>query len=149
MGMRQRAVRYGDLKLVGSGSDQPELYDLAKDIGEARNLARKRTEEVKKLQALWQAWGKEMTAPQWGRAEGQAASARPKVFEQVEMHGDGRVTLDEARVLYGIRKKQILAAGQPTACRLQIRQRTRILRHPWRRRRRPQRRTSRSSSRRA
>jgi arylsulfatase A-like enzyme len=75
MGMRQRAVRHGDLKLVWSGSEQPELYDLAKDIGEQRNLAAERPEDLKRLQAIWEAWDKEMMPPQWGGP--QAAPARP------------------------------------------------------------------------
>ena len=112
MGMRQRAIRHGDLKLVWSGRDQPELYDLAQDIGEARDLAGERPEEVKKLQALWQAWDKEMMAPQWGRAESQAAPVRPQKagaganapanerqlrrrFETMDRNKDGVLTSNE------------------------------------------------------
>jgi arylsulfatase A-like enzyme len=78
MGMRQRAVRAGDLKLVWSGSDQPELHDLAKDPGEQKNLAAERPEDVKRLQALWQAWDKEMMAPQWQWSDGQTTPARQR-----------------------------------------------------------------------
>ncbi len=59
------AVRHGDLKLVGSagGSREPELYDLATDIGESRDLARAQPAKVKELQALWNKWSAEQAAP--------------------------------------------------------------------------------------
>jgi arylsulfatase A-like enzyme len=61
----QWAVRHGDLKLVVArgGSGQPELYDLASDIGEQKNLAATRPEDVKELQALYDAWDAEQAEP--------------------------------------------------------------------------------------
>lgn len=61
----QWAVRHGDLKLVVSrgGSGQPELYDLASDIGETQDLAKSRPDQVEKLQALWDAWSAEQAPP--------------------------------------------------------------------------------------
>ncbi len=57
----QWAVRHGDHKLVVSrgGSGQPELYDLARDIGESKDLAPTMPEKVKELQALYERWNAE------------------------------------------------------------------------------------------
>jgi arylsulfatase A-like enzyme len=57
----QWAIRHGDLKLVVSkgGSGQPELYDLATDIGESKDLASAQPAKVKELQALWDKWNAE------------------------------------------------------------------------------------------
>jgi len=57
----QWAVRHGDDKLVVArgGSGQPELYNLAADIGEQHNLATAQPEKVRELQALWDRWNAE------------------------------------------------------------------------------------------
>lgn len=61
----QWAVRHGDWKLVVArgGSGQPELYDLASDIAESKNLAAENPAKVKELQALWDQWSREQAAP--------------------------------------------------------------------------------------
>lgn len=61
----QWAVRHGDLKLVVSrgGSGAPELYDLAVDVGESKDLASDRPEDVKALEALWRKWSAEQAEP--------------------------------------------------------------------------------------
>lgn len=61
----QWAIRDGDLKLVVSrgGSGKPELYDLSKDLGEKNDLATIRPEDVRKLQAMWDAWSAEQATP--------------------------------------------------------------------------------------
>jgi hypothetical protein len=58
-------VRHGDLKLVVSrgGSGAPELYDLAADIGESKDLAASQPERVNQLQSLWDAWNAEQAPP--------------------------------------------------------------------------------------
>lgn len=61
----QWAVRHGDMKLVHSlgGTDKPELYDLSKDPGESKDLAMEMPDQVKELQALYDAWdAQQMTA---------------------------------------------------------------------------------------
>jgi arylsulfatase len=50
-----RAVRVGDRKLVAAGKDGPwELYDLAADRTETRDLAAERPGEVRELARRWQ-----------------------------------------------------------------------------------------------
>ncbi len=50
-----RAIRVGDWKLVAAGQDGPwELYDLATDRTETRNLARQHPEKVRELAQHWQ-----------------------------------------------------------------------------------------------
>ncbi len=58
---QQWAVRHGDWKLVvaRTGSGQPELYNLAEDIGEQSNRAASNPEKVRELQALWDRWNAE------------------------------------------------------------------------------------------
>lgn len=48
-----RAIRAGNWKLVTLKGGEWELYDLARDRGEANNLAAKRPEKVRELEALW------------------------------------------------------------------------------------------------
>jgi arylsulfatase A-like enzyme len=61
----QWAIRHGDMKLVVSkgGSGQPELYNLATDIGESKDLAATQPEKVKELQAMWDQWSAEQAPP--------------------------------------------------------------------------------------
>ena len=61
----QWGIRHGDMKLVVSrgGSDKPELYDLAADIGESKDLAAAQPAKVKELQALWDKWSAEQAPP--------------------------------------------------------------------------------------
>jgi arylsulfatase A-like enzyme len=71
----QWAIRDGDMKLVVSkgGSGRPELYDLATDIGESKDLAAGQPEKVKELQAMWDKWSAEQappSAPDSGPAKG-------------------------------------------------------------------------------
>lgn len=56
------AVRKGDWKLKGNAT-QLELYNLAKDPSEAKDLAQVHPEKVKSLKALYVAWRSEMPLP--------------------------------------------------------------------------------------
>ena len=62
------AVRDGDLKLVigYQTNGVPELSELASDPSETTNLAASRTDEVKRLQKLFDDWGRDFPAPLWG-----------------------------------------------------------------------------------
>lgn len=58
----QWAVRHGDWKLVGgTGGDKVngELYNLADDNAESKNLAVDNTDKVKELRGLWDKWNGE------------------------------------------------------------------------------------------
>jgi arylsulfatase A-like enzyme len=57
----QWAIRDGDMKLVVSkgGRGKPELYNLAADIGESKDLAAAEPAKVKELQAMWDKWSAE------------------------------------------------------------------------------------------
>ncbi len=61
----QWAIRHGDMKLVVSrgGSGKPELYDLAKDAAESKDLAAAQPDKVAELQKLWDKWSSEQAAP--------------------------------------------------------------------------------------
>ena len=61
----QWAVRQGDMKLVVSkgGSGNPELYNLANDVSESKDLAAAQPEKAKELQALWSKWSAEQAEP--------------------------------------------------------------------------------------
>ena len=57
------AVRRGSMKLVRLGQTTPELYDLAADVGETKNLATEKPEVVKELTAAIAEWEKGTIAP--------------------------------------------------------------------------------------
>jgi len=61
----QWAVREGDLKLVHTNQGGTELFDLSKDVGEAKNLATEQPETVKRLQASYDAWNAQNEKPRW------------------------------------------------------------------------------------
>jgi arylsulfatase A-like enzyme len=76
---QQMAIRDGDYKLVrydtnadtltGAGGQPvsaPQLYNLAADVGEAKDLAATMPEKVKELQAKWDSWNKGNQQPLWG-----------------------------------------------------------------------------------
>ena len=68
----QWAIRDGDMKLVVSkgGSGKPELYNLADDIGESKDLAAAQSDKVKELQAMWNKWSAEQAPASAPNSEG-------------------------------------------------------------------------------
>ena len=62
----QMAIRKGDWKLVQYDNTGRKLYNLAKDIGESDDVAKKEPEKFKELEAQWQKWNKELVPPLWG-----------------------------------------------------------------------------------
>ena len=61
---RGSAVRDGQWKLVRQGASW-DLYDMAIDRTETRNLAAQRPELVRQMDAAWQAWWKDCTGKAW------------------------------------------------------------------------------------
>jgi len=57
------AVREGNWKWMRTYSNSPELYNLAEDIGESRNLAQEKPEIAARLAAAAEAWNRELVAP--------------------------------------------------------------------------------------
>jgi arylsulfatase A-like enzyme len=67
---QQWAIRGGDWKLMSMGGGQPELYDLAHDIGEKTNQAAAKPEKAKELQAAYDDWNRQLIAPLWRSERG-------------------------------------------------------------------------------
>ena len=122
----QWAVRMGDWKLVRPRGEEPQLYDLNSDVGEARDLAAKQPAKLRELQAAYDAWDQQMMAPQWIRQDARTARRRgtpagrfqqldrnrdgkltadelprAELFKRLDRNGDGAVTLDEAKAATG------------------------------------------------
>ena len=63
---QQMAIRHGNYKLVKAvGNDKPELYDLAADIGESKDLSASKSEVYKDLTARYDAWNRTLAEPRW------------------------------------------------------------------------------------
>ena len=81
----QMAIRKGDYKLVrydlaaddAKGTSELKLYNLAKDIGETKDLAAALPDKVKELQADWTEWNKSNIKPLWGGGKGDNDGGEP------------------------------------------------------------------------
>lgn len=63
------AIRSGDWKLIRTAhSEEFQLYNLAADIGEQKDVAAENAKVVAELQEKVLAWDKELIAPKWGPA---------------------------------------------------------------------------------
>ena len=87
----QMAIRVGQYKLVrydlnadtlaggrSAGVTAPKLYNLANDIGEAKDLAATMPDKVAELQSRWDAWNSELAKPLWGGGSEGGKSGLPK-----------------------------------------------------------------------
>ena len=85
----QWGVRSGDWKLVVSkgGSGNPELYNLANDVGESKDLAAKESAKVSELQKLYDAWSAAQAKPTARDAENPKRGQQKK--KAAIEHGDG------------------------------------------------------------
>lgn len=60
------AVRMGRWKLLRQGKgEEPLLFDLAADIGEQHDLAKKEPGQTARLRARYEAWAKQLVPPRW------------------------------------------------------------------------------------
>jgi arylsulfatase A-like enzyme len=57
------AVREGDFKLVKMDDIEPQLFNLASDVGEQDDLSKQHPAVVARLAAAYQAWNKDNIAP--------------------------------------------------------------------------------------
>lgn len=100
------AVRHKDWKLVlERDNSEPQLFNLAQDIGETRNLADKEPEKVKELQNLFDKWSSQMEPARWIRRDSQTEAngetrrtreTTPKSrFEAFDQNKDGNISKDE------------------------------------------------------
>lgn len=75
----QRAIRHGNYKLVKAvGNDKPELYDLAADIGESKDLSVAKPEILKDLTARYDAWNKTLVEPKWTSSKADKVGKKAK-----------------------------------------------------------------------
>ena len=71
------AIRHGNYKLVKAvGNDKPELYDLAADIGESKDLSGSKPELYKDLTTRYDAWNKTLVEPRWGPPNAEQKAAK-------------------------------------------------------------------------
>lgn len=97
---RRRAVRSGQWKLVDNATGDFELYDLAEDIGEQRDLARDKADAFTGLVTAYEDWDRQNVDALWvresfgreGRGRGGNLQQR---FQQLDRDGDGRLTVQE------------------------------------------------------
>ncbi len=90
---QQMAIRSGDWKLVKSvgsigveapeshqraNTENAELYNLAKDIGEKQNLAAQEPAKVKELSAAWNQWSVQLAEPSWYANRGGGKTKKAK-----------------------------------------------------------------------
>jgi arylsulfatase A-like enzyme len=106
----KQAIRAGDWKLIKEQRQgRWELYNLADDIGESKDLAEKMPEKVKELERAWQAWNAQLQAPKWirqdARTQGRGTTTEPGQrgrapgvegrFRQLDRDGNGKLTREE------------------------------------------------------
>jgi arylsulfatase A-like enzyme len=72
-----RAVRQGDWKLVAEYGRPWELYDLARDRTETRDLAAQDPARVGAMTALWQSWADRVGVVPWKDLPGSSYRPRP------------------------------------------------------------------------
>ena len=75
-GGQSYAVRAGSWKLVRNGKQPDELYDLSKDIAEAKNLAAAQPEVVARLSSELAGWNQQLVAPLFQSPPGGKADAK-------------------------------------------------------------------------
>ena len=62
---RKNALRAGDWKIIRDANGAWELFDLAHDISETKNLAAQNPARVTDLAARWERWNVQQAEPRW------------------------------------------------------------------------------------
>lgn len=73
----QHAIRQGDYKLRQQNDQPPQLFNVAADVAETKDLAADKPELVKKLQSDYASWNSQLAEPLWkpARVNGKRAGA--------------------------------------------------------------------------
>ena len=99
----QWAIRHGDYKLVQPPPNEAvQLFNLASDTNESRDLAAEKPEIVKELTAKYAEWNAQLESPRWQRRAAPAARA----------NANGRLTGGKGKGR-GKAKARQAAQGQP------------------------------------
>ena len=77
-----RAVREGNWKLVRGAGKADEVYDLAKDVGETKDVAAANPAVAARLAAALDAWNQELIDPVFPGATGQPGKAKKAAKKQ-------------------------------------------------------------------
>ncbi len=78
----QHAVRKGQYKLLKRAAGPDELYDLAGDISESKDLVSAKPEMVEELNKLYAAWNAQLIEPLWRPAAARQGQAQKQLTEQ-------------------------------------------------------------------
>ena len=73
------AVREGDWKLVGGEDSGTQLFNLAADVGESKDLAAVQTEVLARLHQAYADWNKDNIAPLFESPQANRPKAAKKV----------------------------------------------------------------------
>jgi arylsulfatase A-like enzyme len=78
----QWALRQGNWKLVKIGAKKEvQLFDLATDIGESKDLAAQKPELVNELREAYRKWNAELAEPLWGGAKKKKQTKQVREFD--------------------------------------------------------------------
>jgi arylsulfatase A-like enzyme len=86
----QWAIRHGDWKLVmaNGGGPTAELYHLADDPSESKNLVDKHPDKAKELKALWDSWNAEQAPPSAPKELPQNAKQKARAKKKAKAKAD-------------------------------------------------------------
>ncbi|MEZ6124424.1 MAG: arylsulfatase [Planctomycetaceae bacterium] len=97
-----RAVRKGDWKLVAKGVDGPwELYNIAEDRSEQRDLASQQPERVQELAALWQAYAERANVLPLTPYYNKKNAGRFSQKKRFKLTADSQLSREESPMLEG------------------------------------------------
>ena len=94
------AAREGDWKLlINSWEPKLQLFNLANDIGETRDLAGEKADVLKRLHERWLGWSAPLppraNPPAVKAGQGKPAQDRGAIFEMKDKNHDGKLSLEE------------------------------------------------------